>query len=296
MTLVSGSSPVLAQFPHARLLGEGSESRVYALSESTVLRIPKGGTVGFWERRRVFCDRLAEVDLGFRTPLVLDRGEVGAVPYFIEERIPGQDLASALPRLEGRARERAFDSYLDAAIAMGTVPLDDGWFGEVLADEPVRAPTWIQFLCQRVRACAASASSRVRADLPDLDRSVAEFCEEVAPLDLAAPSLVHGDVFPGNVMVDESGGVVGVVDFASLTMAGDPAVDVVGAVAFLDITPGVRPGDISRVRDRVEALAPAAVSRASTYQRFYALSYLHALDDPPLYRWCLETLGGRTIA
>ena len=296
MTPVFDPSPVLTRFPHAQLLGEGAESRVYALSETTVLRVPKGGTAGFWERRRVFCERLAGLDLGFRTPVVLDRGAVGGVPYFVEERIPGQDLTAALPRLAGTARTRAFDSYLDAAVAMGTVPLDDGWFGEVLADEPVRAHTWVEFLCQRVRACAAAASSRVRADLPDLDRSVAELCAEVAPLDLDAPSLVHGDIFPGNVLVDDSGAVVGVVDFASLTMAGDPALDVVGAVAFLDITPGVGPADVRRVRERVERLAPTAVSRASAYERFYAVSYLHALDDPPLYRWCVETLGGRSIA
>jgi aminoglycoside phosphotransferase (APT) family kinase protein len=50
---------------------------------------------------------------------------------------------------------------------------------------------------------------------------------------------VHGDYFPGDVIVDESAAVDGVVDFASLTVAGDPAMDIVGALVFLDITPAL---------------------------------------------------------
>jgi putative membrane protein len=287
---VRATSSVLARFPEARLLGEGSESQVFALSDTRILRVPKGGSAGFWERRRAFCDRLAGLDLGFRTPVVLDAGAADGVPFLIEERIVGQDMTTALPRLDNAARERAFDSYVDAVTALGTVSLDDGWWGEVLADDPVRARSWAEFLCQRVRASAAAASPGVRADLPDLDRSVADFREVVQRLPVMPPQLVHGDFFPGNVIVDESGAVTGVIDFASLTMAGDPAMDIVGALVFLDITPGVQPTDVQRVRDRLHRLSPTAFSRVSTYRRFYALRYLHALDDPPLYRWCLETL------
>jgi putative membrane protein len=289
---VRATASVLARFPEARLLGEGSESQVFALSETTVLRVPKGGSAGFWERRRAFCDRLAGLDLGFRTPVVLDAGAVDGVGYLVEELIVGQDMTAALPQLDDAARERAFDSYLSAVTMLGTVSLGESWWGEVLADDPVRASTWAECLCQRVRASAAAASPRVRADLPELDRSVADFCEEVQALPVSTPHLVHGDFFPGNVIVDESGAVAGVVDFASLTMAGDPAMDIVGALVFLDITPEVKPADIQLMRDRVQSLSPTAFSRVSTYRRFYALRYLHALDDPPLYRWCLETLDG----
>ena len=288
------ASAVLGRFPDARLLGEGAESRVFALSETRVLRVPKGGTAGFWERRRVFCDRLGAFELGFRTPVVLEQGHVGAVPYMIEERIVGESLTATLPRLDGAARERAFDAYLDAVITVGTVSLGESWYGEILADEPVRTPTWVQFLQDRVHAHAATASSRVRADLPELDRLVADLCEEVRTIHVDSPHLVHGDVFPGNVIVDESGHIVGLVDFASLTIAGDPALDIAGALAFLDITPGLRPTDTQRLRERAGQMAPVALSREWMYRRFYALSYLHAIDDDqPLYRWCLATLRDR---
>jgi aminoglycoside phosphotransferase (APT) family kinase protein len=197
-----------------------------------------------------------------------------------------------LPRLGGAARDRAFDSYLDAVMTLGSVSLDESWYGEILADDPVRAPSWSGFLRDRVRSRATSVPARVRVDLPHLDDFVAELCSEVVTMDVGPPRLVHGDVFPGNVIVDGSGIVVGLVDFASMTLQGDPALDVVGALAFLEITPAVDRTDISRLRERARHLAPSAMRCEPTYRRFYALSYLHAIeDDPSLYRWCIESLA-----
>jgi hypothetical protein len=52
----------------------------------------------------------------------------------------------------------------------------------------------------------------------------------------------------------------------------------------------VKSADIERMQVRVRNLSPTAFSRVPTYRHFYALRYPHALDGPPLYRWCLETL------
>ena len=144
----------------------------------------------------MLCDRLAELDLGFPDPVVLDRGAVDGVPFFVEERMTGQDMAAALPQLDGAAA-----SERSTPISTPSSPWERSrsgrrWWGEVLADEPVRAPTWVQFLCDRVRASAAAAAPRVRADLPELDRPVADFCEEVTDPRVGTPQLVHGDFFP----------------------------------------------------------------------------------------------------
>jgi aminoglycoside phosphotransferase (APT) family kinase protein len=177
-------------------------------------------------------------------------------------------------------------------MTLGSVSLGEGWYGELLADDPVRAATWPEFLRDRVRSRAASASVRIRTDLPQLDDLVEEFCLEAGTIDVGPPRLVHGDIFPGNVMVDESGIVVGLIDFASMSLSGDPALDLVGALAFLDVTPGVDRTDIARLRERAQHLAPSAMRCESTYRCLYALSYLRAIDeDPPLYRWCIETLA-----
>jgi hypothetical protein len=83
----------------------------------------------------------------------------------------------------------------------------------------------------------------------------------------------------------------GAVAAVGLTLGFQTAVVLdAGAVDGVPFLVGVLPADIERLHDRVQHLAPDAVSRESTYRRFYALRYLHALDDPPLYRWCLQTL------
>lgn len=75
---MSAEAAILERFPDARLLGEGSESWVYTLSDAQVLRIPKGRSSEFWDRRRKLCELLALNALGFRTPQVLESGVDGA--------------------------------------------------------------------------------------------------------------------------------------------------------------------------------------------------------------------------
>jgi len=292
---MSAEGAILERFPDARLLGEGSESRVYALSDSLVLRIPKGGSPRFWERRRTLCELVGQVDLGFRTPQVLESGDVDGTAYIVEVRIGGRNLTEVLPVLTGAARRRALDCYFDAVFALGAVSLDVDFYGELLADDPQRAPTWSQFLASRVRASVAAAPAHVRDDLPELDHVADVFYADTASLDVSSRQLVHGDYFPGNVLVDEVGTVTGVVDFANLTMAGDPALDVAGALAFLSITPGIDAGDVSHVHQRANRMVPRSMHPYEAYERFYAFRYLHTRDgDPELYSWCLSILRGPT--
>ena len=48
-----------------------------------------------------------------------------------------------------------------------------------------------------------------------------------------APALVHGDVGPAHLLLDDDGGLVGVIDFDEACI-GDPAVDFGGLVAYVD--------------------------------------------------------------
>lgn len=150
--------------------------------------------------------------------------------------------------MTGAARFRALDRYLDAVFALGAVRLDVAYYGELLADDPHRGPRGHSFWPPACAPAFADAPRHVRADLPELDQVADAFCAEAAGLDVSSTQLVHGDYFPGNVIVDEVGTVLGIVDFANLTMAGDPALDVAGAVAFLRITPGLNDADLRATR------------------------------------------------
>jgi aminoglycoside phosphotransferase (APT) family kinase protein len=60
--------------------------------------------------------------------------------------------------------------------------------------------------------------------------------------------LVHGDYFPGNVMIGGDLGVSGLVDFSAWTIAGDGGYDAVSALVFLEMIGEATPEDIALVR------------------------------------------------
>jgi aminoglycoside phosphotransferase (APT) family kinase protein len=107
-----------------------------------------------------------------------------------------------------------------------------------------------------------------------------------------APFLVHGDYFPGNVLVDADRRVSGVIDFGPLTVMGDPLMDLCSAAVFLEVQRRFDPGDAVYVMRRLVERHGAAVEDASiTYRAWYAVRLGHAKeDDERLYAWCVRAL------
>lgn len=79
-----------------------------------------------------------------------------------------------------------------------------------------------------------------------------------------APVLVHRDLAPEHVLVDERGGVVGLIDFEDAAV-GDPAIDFAGLLGFLG-------------RDRVEVLL-ADYGRPVSWERLLCYWWLVPVHD-----------------
>jgi aminoglycoside phosphotransferase (APT) family kinase protein len=102
-----------------------------------------------------------------------------------------------------------------------------------------------------------------------------------APRFPGAPTWIHGDLHPGNLIV-EDGRLSGVIDFGDLT-AGDPATDL--AVTWMMFPPALRPafvtaagyeGDgalLTRARGWALALGLAFAANSADDPRMTALGY-----------------------
>lgn len=278
----------------AEQIGHGGDATVYALGADRVLRVLHS-TNSPIARIAAFCDELAGQDAGFALPRVLEHGEIDGTAYSVDRLIPGRPLIDVLPELTGDRRQRAFDSYLDSADAIGRLRIERPLYGEVLADPPLQRSSWTEFLLDRAEAALTISGGRLASDVPRFGDVIATVRGHIAALPAHVERrLVHGDYFPGNVIIGDDLKVSGVIDFGTLTVMGDPAMDVASAIVFVEVArPAFDPVDVKYLTERaVRARGSGFVELLRTYREYYALRLAPYAerDDSRLYAWCVRTL------
>lgn len=257
-----------------------------------VLRRPRD--VATLERKRAF---LATIDgrLPFATPVIEAIGPDGG--WTIERRLPGTSLLVLMRHLSGRARETALRSYAETVDAIGAITFPDRAYGQMLDDAPLTAGTWRGYLrlgLDRFIALNGAAIEAARGDLDDLRAKALALLDDVA--DRPRKALVHGDYFPGNVLIGDDLRVSGLVDFSFWTVVGDPLYEATGAAIFLEMSDEARAEDIALVRRIILDRHGDAVLRPA---RFYRAYFAFAMAEPGnaegvyprLWPWALANLA-----
>ncbi len=276
------------------LLGRGGEAHVYALDAERVLRIYKGDNLDYLDERRAFYAGLRGHGLPFATPDILEIGSREGALYTVERRIHGRDFAQALPTLTGAARATALSSYLEVAGQIGTVRLPQHPFGELVTpDTPIRRETWGDYLRARMAAMLAGGRADLEQDVPNFTAVLGQIEDRFSLVaDWPEKRLVHGDYFPGNVFIDAEHRICAVGDFGYSTVAGDPRMDLVGAVIFLEVVEGYRPADSQfLLRQLADRLGDGWEAVVEFYRLYYSIYFSGCkADDPNTYWWCVGNL------
>ncbi|MEU7426032.1 aminoglycoside phosphotransferase family protein [Streptomyces sp. NPDC040750] len=212
--LIARRFPRWAGLPVRRLASSGTENAMFRLGADLVVRLPRRpGAVADVARELHWLPRLGPL-LPVAVPEPLGLGEPDedfpwpwAVYRWLEGRNP---VAGAVAEPEGLAGDLgAFVRALRRIAPRGGPP---GYRGGPLADRD--GPT---------RAAVAELGGRVDAGaVTDLWRRALG-----APAHAGPPVWAHGDLTPGNVLVD-GGRLTAVIDFGTAGV-GDPAVDLVVA-------------------------------------------------------------------
>jgi putative membrane protein len=279
----------------AALLGKGSESEVYALDDERVLRLYYPGIQQqYVEQRHAFYDQLHLAQPPFELPRILESGMLDGRIYTVERRMRGRAFAGVLPELAGDDRKRALASYLQVAGQIGTIRIPDRPFGEMLtAEQPLQRAAWPEFLWDRLQQTYRISRADVERDVPEV-AAILEWMqgESRALSGFEEKRLVHGDYFPGNVYIDDELKICGVGDFGYSTLAGDPRMDLAGAIAFLEVVDGYDPSDTTFLMQLVEEQHGAGISRwIDFYRLYYSFYFSHCKDDDPrTYAWCIHNL------
>ena len=279
-----GPAEVLAHLgvPESALVGSGGEAWVYAIDDERVVRILRPTGEPNQDPRYALVNELRRTPRAFQLPEMLDHGSVGSRYYWIERRIEGRSVALELQSLDRQDRNRLITAHLDAAASLGDLRLDErGFFGDLVAPNPVRTQTWHGYLVEKVATSVAAAPGFDAVDAEELAAGMPE-CE--------SGTFVHLDAYAANMLAAGSS-ITAVIDIGTTSVVGDRRLDALSATVYLcasPITPEADDADRAVARAWLDDAGLASWFEPA--RRWLAGYWAHAVDDQALHQWCRDVL------
>jgi len=153
---------------------------------------------------------LASLGLPFETPEILSTHLVDGAAISIERELPGRPLREFISMDESSVAPFAEEALLTILSALANV--------EVSAPFPelpilgVRLPpngvarSWNERIMEVFGYKISKFGSQLRASIPDFDWIVERIILHMKQMPEAAPRVVHGDLTPENILLDDQAG------------------------------------------------------------------------------------------
>lgn len=275
------------------LLGTGAEGSVWALGDELVAKAWHGRTAADLEALRDFTAALDAAALPFATPLVIEVIESDGLLVSIERRLRGVPLRTGRPSAPPVTEDEC-STMLGVLSALSAIEPSTGLARLPLLPREVQ-PDGDPFpvrLARLIERRTREAGAPLRAALTDADRLAAAVAGRLRDLAVPRVALVHGDLIPGNVLVDH-GRVTAILDFGFLTAIGDPRFDAAVTASVFDMY-----GRNARASERLLDTAFAAEFGSdpdviALYRAAYALAtatWFGGGPDDGHLAWCARML------
>jgi len=281
-------------------IAAGTEARVYALGDTSVLKLYAGlDQLPALEILRDFYDRLQPGSLPYDLPKIHNIRTHDDLVIVTEHRIHGQPMEN-----HSTADTHDLENlYLDTVTALAHVTLDRPLGRRQLLTQSATPATqdpddWNAFLAHLIRAKLPTVLPLLRQDIEHADHRTEVLLSHLSTPYRGPEGVIHGDLYPGNILMTAPNAVSGVIDFGTMTMIGDPLYDTAAASGFYRMYEA----DYPTTRHRLLTRATAHLS-PQRHQDFYTYILANALltcdlyphPDHPLretghYRWALTVL------
>jgi len=210
-------------------------------------------------------------------------------------------MSAVLPTLTPDQLDAMMQRYLTAALAVSNIHAPPALDRYKLLD-PDRISRraygdWHQFVAGYIALKLAQLTPYLSHDVP---RFAVRMQQLFAVLDQPYDGdcrLIHGDFFPGNLLVDGNHQIAALLDFGLLTMYGDYLFDIATGWVFFDMYDELK----AKARDRYLAMLVdrlGADVRGKLYRYVLIYSILSANTYSPdctdgHYRWCVSNLSNQ---
>ncbi|WP_328848455.1 phosphotransferase family protein [Micromonospora zamorensis] len=280
-----------------RLLGRGMEGAVYEIGQERIAKVWFDGSEAALQRVRVFYDALAGKPLRIAVPRIHEVHLIEGRCVTVEQRLAGRTMTEA--RKEGRLTlDEARSAFVDVLAQLGASgPLPEARKLSVL-DETMPLYEADDAFPDALYALATRRVARFRQVLDpaveDLDRKLDALQDRLRDVDSGRRSVVHGDMIPGNILVNDAGGPAAVLDWGFLTTEGDPVFDASVAASIFDMygeqALATERGLYAQIEERLGYPRQALLVYRAAYSLITANAY-DAEGGDGHFAWCVAALN-----
>lgn len=304
MTKFNAKSIILDKFgiSKSNFLGSGMESEVYAYDDNKVVKLYNDMSDSNKQRiLKGFYSKIDSSSLSYELPFIYDTFEENGILVTIEKRIEGNNLQSMLSKMNYIEQNNMMETYLNANIELKSVKIKPNLEGYILFNDQqissLNINSWFDLLKEEIFRKQKELESYLKRDVVNYDAKVKQLVEILSLGYEGEYSLIHGDFYPGNLMINESGKVTGLIDFGLMTMYGDNLFDIaIGWVCF-DMYNELNANIYERYLNIIiSTLGEDVRKRLYFYVLIY--SYISAnLYSPNCedghYQWCVKNLNNK---
>jgi aminoglycoside phosphotransferase (APT) family kinase protein len=263
-------------YPGVTPLAAGVEGATYRLGDGTVAKVWGRRREAKLVRRQKFYADVARAGLPYATPVILQVEEIDGVAVTFERELPGEPLQKRLAFQDRELDPATVGCVVEVIQTLAGVPGTDNMRQLPVLDED--RPFWagaddfpaalIALLGRRV----ARFGDLLRTHVPDFDRRYSRLLDKLAALDRVPTTVIHGDLFGENILVDEAVRPLAVLDFGFLSTAGDPRLDASITAVIMNMYGPHAPAIADTLTDRFAAELGYPVEVLLTYRAAYAVA------------------------
>jgi hypothetical protein len=284
------------------LLSSGMEAEVYAYGPETVLKLYAGtASLNDLLILRDFYDSLDRQLTPYALPRILTVAQEDQCLITVEQRLAGIRMSAALPALTPGQLEAIMQRYLTATLALSRIQPPPVWERYKLFD-PDRLSyrangDWHQFLARYLRHKLGQVADYLSRDVPQFGLKAQRLQAVLDQPYWGDYRLIHGDFFPGNLLINADYQVTALLDFGLLTMYGDYLFDLATSWVFFDMYDELK----AQVRERylamlLDRLGEQVRGKLYRYVLIYSIlsanTYSSKCADGH-YRWCVANLSNQ---
>lgn len=283
-------------FRDVQLIGSGMEGDVYRLEPGVIAKVWHKSSRERLVALQEFYRSILQVGLTIVTPQIFDVWQIGEHGVSIEKEIIGRTLESCQP-LTSSVLPRAVSAVVDVLTEFWSVPPLDVFSSLPVLDEHEPFSSgggWSASLAALTRRRVDLFHPVLNCRVTSLDKKVTAVLQQLEQrASIRSNGLIHGDLIPANIVVDDNLRPTAVLDFGFLSTYGDCAFDaaVTGSI-FEMYGPNARSIE-ERLDQQLLPASGAATETFALYRAAYALITANAYDPDGAdghFQWCVDML------